>query len=93
MKKSILKSIIGGLLIGVLAFFTGPFALFLLVPFFIFGIFGYRRRWWHGHAGMSPLAFADKVRGMNDEDFANFKNQLQQGFGRSCQYKSAKSTN
>jgi len=83
MNKSILKTVVGGILLGTVVFFTGPLLLIILVLKFIFTPFGIRRRmtfegfrpWGFGGPGMggSGFAFADKIRSISDEDYASFK--------------------
>lgn len=79
---SILKTIIGGILLGAFVFFTGPLLLIILVLKFIFTPFG-MGRYYHssfgfgGMHGEPRLAFADKVRGMSDEDYTAFKTKFE----------------
>lgn len=90
MNKSILKSILGGALLGTLIFFTGPLIFIVLLLKFIFTPFGMGRMMFAGHRGgfgrmgMPPLAFADKIRGMNDEEFNSFKEKMQTRFNGGC---------
>jgi len=87
MNKSILKPIIGGALIGTLVFFTGPLLFIVLLLKFIFTPFGMgRARVGRGFSpmGMPPFAFAEKIRSMNDEEFALMKEKMQNRFGGSC---------
>lgn len=84
MKKSILKSILGGAVLGAVIFFTGPLILVVLLLKFIFTPFGMgsmkfaNRRMGFGSMGMPPLAFADKVRNMSEEDYNRFTAKLQE---------------
>jgi len=87
MNKSILKPIIGGALIGTLVFFTGPLLFIVLLLKFIFTPFGMgRARMGRGFSPMEmpPFAFAEKIRSMNDEEFALMKEKMQNRFGGSC---------
>ncbi len=83
----IIKAIIIGAITGAALFFLPFFILrgFLFILFIGFVIrliaFG---RWRHrgfGGRGFNP-AFADKIRNMSDEEYNNFKQKFQNGFGR-----------
>lgn len=84
MKKSIFKSILGGAVLGAVIFFTGPLILVVLLLKFIFTPFGMGRMMFanrgkgFGRMGMPPLAFADKVRNMSEEDYNSFTAKLQE---------------
>ena len=79
MTKSILGTVIGGIMVGALAFFVPH----LLVGLFIFAIIirtlhfvmghGYHG---HGHRGERLFYLADKVRKMSDEEYAEFKQRM-----------------
>ncbi len=89
MKKSIIKPIIGGALLGVFVFFTGPLLLIVLLLKFIFTPFGMGRARMAGRfsqmgMGMPPFAFAEKIRGMNEEEFSSFKEKMQNRFNGKC---------
>lgn len=87
MNKSVLKSIFGGVLFGTFVFFTGPFIFIVLLLKFIFTPFGMgRARMAGGFApmGMPPLAFAEKIRNMNDDEYSAMKEKMQSRFGRKC---------
>jgi hypothetical protein len=84
MNTQVLKTIVFGALIGA-ALFAAPFfvakvLLFFLVIGLFFRIFRVRRHYRHGWRGPYGWAYADKIRGMSDEEFANFKER----FGRGC---------
>lgn len=90
MKKSILKQIVGGILLGTFVFFTGPLLFIILLLKFIFTPFGMAR--YGGNFGRSNMAFggrgfafADKIRTMNDEEYAAFKTNFATR-SRSCSY-------
>ncbi len=94
MNKSIFKPIIGGILFGAFMFFCGPFLLIVLLLKFIFTPFGMGRmmmaRGGFGpmRMGTPPGAFADKIRGMNDEEYEQFKNTWSNRFqGGHCGYR------
>jgi len=88
MNKSILKPIIGGALLGTFVFFTGPLLFIVLLLKFIFTPFGMGRTGMAGRfspgMGMPPFAFAEKIRGMSDEEFNAMKEKMQNRFGGKC---------
>ena len=82
MKKSIFKSIIGGIFLGTFVFFTGPLLFIILILKFIFTPFGMGRMMWRKRGmGMPPFAFVDKIRNMSDEQFDEFKSKNERRFG------------
>ena len=86
MNKSLFKPIAFGVLFGALAFFL-PFFLmkvffFFLIAGLFFRMFGRKRHGGPGWGGYQ-MAFADKIRGMNDTEYEAFKQQFQ---GR-CHYR------
>ncbi len=94
MKKSVLKSIFGGMLLGAFVFFTGPLLLIVLLLKFIFTPFGMGRLAYARHMGYGPHFaggphFADKIRSMSEEEYSQFKNSMQH---RHYGYCGAKST-
>ena len=76
MKRSILKPIAFGLLFGAAAFFA-PFMI-LKVMFFFFIIGGIMRMiFWGRYRGGGHqyyMAYADKIRGMSEDEYSEFKN-------------------
>jgi predicted membrane protein len=85
MKKSIIKSLLAGIIAGALIFFTGPFLLLftfiVLTLKFIFTPFGMGRMMMmggYGHLGhwRHSYAFADKIRNMSEEEFSQFQNRM-----------------
>ncbi|MCC7245053.1 MAG: hypothetical protein IT269_05215 [Saprospiraceae bacterium] len=81
MNKSIFKPIIGGIFFGAFMFFCGPLLLIVLLLKFIFTPFGMGRMMMANYGGYGPMrmgmppgAFADKIRGMSDEEYEQFKN-------------------
>lgn len=87
MKKSIFKSVIGGALLGAFVFFTGPLLFIVLLLKFIFTPFGMGRLRMAGRfspMGMPSFAFAEKIRGMNDEEFNTLKEKMQNRYGKRC---------
>ncbi len=97
MNKSILKTIVGGILLGTVVFFTGPLLLIILVLKFIFTPFGMGRRMAFGNFGHRGFggpgmggprfAFADKIRSMSDEDYTSFKSKNESNFQGKCGHK------
>jgi len=87
MKMSIFKPILFGVLFGAGLFFV-PFLLlkvlfFILLISFICRIFWRRSGGWK-HRTHYNLAFADKLRSMSDEQYAEFKNNNYQGNDNCC---------
>lgn len=89
MKRSILKSILGGVVLGTILFFAGPFLFFFLLAVFtlkfIFTPFGWGRMmmaqgyWGHPFRygmGRPAFAFADKIRNMSDEEYGQFQEKM-----------------
>jgi len=88
MKTNLIKPIIVGVLLGVAVFWipfvvVRLFLLFIIIGF-IFRLFMWRR--WRGNGG-SRFAFADRIRGMSDEEYIAFK----QNPGQYCREHTAKS--
>nr|MBK9650901.1 hypothetical protein [Bacteroidota bacterium] len=81
--KSILKTVVMGMLFGAAVFFVPKFLLGLFIIFalvrFIAG-----RRMGQGRYMQHRFAFADKIRGMNDEEYTTFKTEMQTG---KCNYR------
>ena len=87
MNKSILKTIIGGILFGTFVFFTGPLIFIILILKFIFTPFGMGRMMMGrkgSNMGMPPFAFANKVRNMSDEDYMKFQTKMESRFNGRC---------
>ncbi|HMS30078.1 MAG TPA: hypothetical protein PKD32_09515 [Saprospiraceae bacterium] len=87
MKNDVLKPIAGGILLGLVLFFTGPLLLIILLLKFIFTPFGMGRMMMYhrlgGHNAYLPdmrLAFADKIRGMDEEEYLSFKERMNGSF-------------
>lgn len=86
MKKSVLKPIIGGIVLGSIVFFTGPLLLIVFLLKFIFTPFGMgrmRRQRFAGPMGFNPrmrFAMADKIRNMSDDEFASLKEKMNHKF-------------
>lgn len=86
MKRSIVWPIIGGALLGTILYFTGPllfiFIFAVLTLKFIFTPFGMGRmmmmqRMQYGGFGKPGMVFADKIRNMNEEEYAAFKTRME----------------
>ncbi|MBK8442094.1 MAG: hypothetical protein IPL35_01180 [Sphingobacteriales bacterium] len=96
MNKNVIKSIIGGILLGTILFFTGPFIFIVLLLKFIFTPFGmgrimmYQRFGRHPRQASVPFAMADNIRNMSDEEFVSFKekmnNRFNSNYPSSCKY-------
>ena len=74
MKNNVLKSIIGGLLLGAFLFFL-PFLLIKIIGFFlVFGLlmwlFKGRRSHWYA------MVHPDKIRSMSEEEYNQFKSNF-----------------
>lgn len=89
MNNRILKSIIAGIILGTIIYFTGPFIfMFFIVVMtlkFIFTPFGMGRMMMMnriGHHGMGrfQMAFADKIRNMNDEEYKEYQEKIKTRF-------------
>ncbi|MCH5715127.1 hypothetical protein [Niabella hibiscisoli] len=85
MNRSIVKPIIGGVLIGAALFFIPFFvlrvAVLVLIVGLLFRLFG-RGSWGPGSRRHERFTrFADKVRNMTDEEYAQFKERFQYGCG------------
>ena len=85
MNRNILKPIIAGALIGAALFFIPFFVLrvvtVVLIVGLLFRLFG-RRAWGPGSRRQERFTrFADKVRNMTDEEYAQFKERFQYGCG------------
>ena len=86
MAKQFFKMVLIGVLAGV-ALFMAPF---FLIKFFIFFLLigAICRLWWGGRRhrkgwGGYQFAFADKIRNMNEEEYAAFKEKMNSS---SCNY-------
>lgn len=84
MNKEVFKSILWGIGIGSLLFFTGPLLLIIFLLKFIFTPFGMWRlnRYRFAHASpyrMGHTAYADKIRSMSDEEYQQYKSKSSKG--------------
>jgi hypothetical protein len=81
MTKTILKTILGGILVGALAFFVPRLVVGLFIIMLIARLFcGCRSR--HccgGHYRGGRFEMIDKVRAMTDAEYAEFKNNHEHG--------------
>ena len=86
MNKSILKTIVAGILLGAAAFYMPFFLLRALLFILIIGAllrFFVRPRFSKRFGGRGfHIAFADKIRTMSDEEYAGFKQQSEGHCGR-----------
>jgi predicted membrane protein len=79
MNRGIIKSVIGGALIGTAAFFAPFFLIKTVLFFFIIGsIFRmiFWRRMYHWGRPQMYMAMADKVRNMSEEEYTEMKNKM-----------------
>ena len=89
MKKSVIRSVIAGAFAGAVVFFTGPLLLIVLLLKFIFTPFGMgrmamRRPFSPMGMWMPPVAFAEKIRGMDEAAFSSFKEKMQNRYSGKC---------
>ena len=75
MNQSILRTVAGGILIGALAFFAFKVVIALVVVGLLFKLFG-RGRYGSGRFGDHRLAFADRIRAMDEDEYQNFKTRF-----------------
>ena len=81
MKISIFKSILIGILVGVLVVISTKIIFILLIVGAIFKLSG-ASKWKKGKWREQKLAFVENVRGMSDEEFNSFKENF--GKNRKC---------
>lgn len=76
MNRSIFKPIVFGVLFGAAAFFVPFFLVKMIFFFMIMGLF-FRMFWWggRGHRMQHHFAYADKIRGMSEEEYTAFKSK------------------
>ncbi len=72
MKTSIFRSILIGVLLGLLVFITPRLIIALLIIGAIFKLSG-KGRWRRAKFREHKMAFADKVRNMSEEEYSTFK--------------------
>ncbi len=82
MNYQVLKTIAFGALFGA-ALFWAPFFVIKVIIFFL--VLGLIFRFFRGrrYYGPSGWAYADRIRGMSDEEYNSFKEK----FGRRCGYR------
>lgn len=76
MKISIFKSVLIGLLVGLLFFIATKLFVVLLIVGAIFKLSG-KGKWRGKHMKGRRMAFVENVRGMSDEEFKNFKENFE----------------
>lgn len=79
MNRGIIKSVIGGALIGAALFFAPFFILKTMLFFFFIGaIFRmlFWRRMYHWGKPRMYMAMADKVRNMSEEEYTELKSKM-----------------
>lgn len=79
MNRQLIKTILGGALLGAALFYIPFFILKVLVIFLLFGmifrLFGRHR----GYRGPYGWAYADKIRNMSDDEYTSFKARMSHG--------------
>ncbi|MDG1332327.1 MAG: hypothetical protein P8P74_08345 [Crocinitomicaceae bacterium] len=85
MKISVFKSILIGLLVGLLVVVATRLVIILLIVGAIFRLSG-RGKWRRKQWKEKRMAFVDKVRGMDDEEFKNFKENFEGNHGCHSNY-------
>jgi len=82
MTKSILCTVVTGILVGAAAFFMPHLLLGVFIFFGIIGLLhcGCRRHGCCGHGRNHRFEMMDKIRSMSDEEYSEFKNN----HGRGC---------
>lgn len=78
MKNSVFKAVLTGILLGAAVYFMPGFMIGLLILFALIRLIA-GRRMGHGRFARHRIAFADRIRGMSDDEFATFKNEMQTG--------------
>lgn len=79
MTKSILKTVLFGALMGAAIFFMPRLIIGMFIFFAIMRLFMFGRMRRYGHY---QFAFADKIRGMSEEEYSQFKNHRMQNCGQ-----------
>ena len=82
--KTILKSIVMGIALGATLFFLPAFIFGMLLLGLFFKLF-FRRRM-HGQFRTHRLAFAEKIRSMNENEFTQFKTNFTSGNFNHCRH-------
>ncbi len=75
MNQSVLRTVAGGILIGALAFFAFKVVIALVVVGLLFKLFG-GGRYGSGRFGDHRLAFADRIRAMDEDEYQSFKTRF-----------------
>lgn len=79
MNRGIIKSVVGGALIGTALFFAPFLLLKTMLFFFIIGsimrMLFWRRMFWYARP-MMQMAYTDKIRNMSEEEYGEFKNKM-----------------
>lgn len=78
MNRQLIKTILGGALLGAALFYLPFFVLKVMVILLLIGFvsrfFGRRR----GYKGPFGWAYADKIRSMTEDEYADFKERMSQ---------------
>ncbi len=81
MTRSILGTVVCGMIFGALAFFVPHFLVGILIFMLILRLFHGcgRSRGYYGHRPGRLFYMADKIRQMSEEEYAEFKNKMGNG--------------
>ncbi|MDD2798656.1 MAG: hypothetical protein PHV20_08705 [Bacteroidales bacterium] len=96
MNKSIIKTVLGGVVLGAVAFFAPHIAIGLFLFFGLMRLFFFRQHAiayceMHQHHG-HKMHFADHIRSMSDVEYTEFKSKMGKVHRpcRNCETKTAK---
>ena len=96
MNKSIFKAVLGGIIVGVAAFFVPKFVVGFLLFMGIIRLIGCCKP--HGccggHRQGHKVHFADKIRSMSEAEYAEFKSKMDGGCckGNKCETEKCEET-
>lgn len=88
MRNSVLKTVLTGMLFGAAVFFMPKFLLGIFIIFALVRLIAGRKMGYR--FAQHRFAFADKIRGMSDEEYTTFKTDMQSG---KCNYRAQMETN
>ncbi|MFH1121278.1 MAG: hypothetical protein V1775_15775 [Bacteroidota bacterium] len=92
MITSVIKTILIGAIIGALAFIA-PFVILGFLAISLIMKLAFSRRFRHGHFSIYHLAYVEKIRSMNDEEFAGYKKQFPAHGCGTSEFRNGKATN
>lgn len=79
MNLQLIKTIIGGAILGTALFYLPFFVLKVLVIILLIGVISKFFRRHRGYRGPYGWAYADKIRSMSDDEYSEFKERLSHG--------------